>query len=181
MCEPSVRLMLHTGRTAQIRGNLWFDSGVNPSEALEKGTCRDCTGRSSRQETVQTPNPKGAAKAVAGMHNPLVPGSTPGGAHPQWLFLILQKYFLCGWSLLLPPGTRQSRQPLIFSLYRLFSSLIPKNPYFFGAQGQPWFCADLEPIYDSFCAPVGLRRAMTSDSRGTSNAFLSQLVTEIFF
>src|SRR5260364_238498 len=130
MCEPSVRLMLHTGRTAQIRGGAGFDSR---------------------------------------------------GPHPQWLFLILQKYFLCGWSLLFPPGTRQSRQPLIFSLYRLFSSLIPKNPYFFGAQGQPWFCADLEPIYDSFCAPVVLRRAMTSDSRCTSNAFLSQLVTEIFF
>src|SRR5260363_194938 len=86
--------MLHTGRTAQIRGNLWCDSVVIPSEGLEKGTCRDCTGRSSRQETVQTPNPKGAAKAVAGMHNPLVPGSTPGGPPSMVVFDSTKIFFV---------------------------------------------------------------------------------------
>ena len=84
---PWGKFTLPLGRTAQIRGSLWH-AVVIPSEALcgdAQGTCRDCTGRSSRQETVQTPNPKGAAKVVVGKHNPLVPGSTPGGPtkHPE--------------------------------------------------------------------------------------------------
>jgi hypothetical protein len=33
----------------------------------------------TREGMVQTTNPKGAAKAVVGMHNPLVAGSNPAG------------------------------------------------------------------------------------------------------
>ena len=75
---------------------------VIPSQAEIFGRCRDLTADSSREEKVQTTNPKtlglgnsefgfikipapkseirnrkGVAKAIAGKHNPLVIGSNP--------------------------------------------------------------------------------------------------------
>ena len=56
---------------------------VIPSQASRKaGRCRDLTADSPQrilkpEEKVQTTNPKGASKGVAGKHNPLVVGSNP--------------------------------------------------------------------------------------------------------
>jgi hypothetical protein len=43
---------------------------------------------------VQTTNPKGAAKAVVGMHNPLVAGSNPAGPTFEKPRVVLRGYFL---------------------------------------------------------------------------------------
>ena len=59
---------------------------VIPSQAgLMTGRCRDLTADSSarREEKVQTTNPKGASKGVAGKHNLLAVGSNPTGGIPS--------------------------------------------------------------------------------------------------
>jgi len=63
---------------------------VIPSQADQIGRCRDLTADFAEcgEEKVQTTNPKGASKGVAGKHNLLAVGSNP----TEGILLSLEKF-----------------------------------------------------------------------------------------